>query len=174
MPDDDLTILRRRKIGFVFQFFNLIPVLSAVENAGLPLLLDGMKTDIVRKKAAEWLDRFGLSDRLGNRPDQLSGGQQQRVAIARALVSEPSLILADEPTGNLDTHSGDEIAALLKSISKDYGRTVVMVTHDPRVAAYADRIIFLKDGQVVDETVLDRKDLNDMDLVINKIKQIGD
>lgn len=174
MPDDDLTILRRRKIGFVFQFFNLIPVLSAVENAGLPLLLDGMKTDIARKKAAEWLDRFGLSDRLGNRPDQLSGGQQQRVAIARALVSEPSLILADEPTGNLDTHSGDEIAALLKSISKDYGRTVVMVTHDPRVAAYADRIIFLKDGQVVDETVLDRKDLNDMDLVINKIKQIGD
>jgi len=174
MDDDDLTILRRRRIGFVFQFFNLIPVLSAVENAALPVLLDGVNPDIARKKAAEWLERFGLSDRLSNRPDQLSGGQQQRVAIARALVSEPSLILADEPTGNLDTHSGDEIAALLKSISKDYGRTVVMVTHDPRVAAYADRIIFLKDGLVTDETVLDRKDLNDMELVISKIKLMGD
>ena len=174
MDDDDLTILRRRKIGFVFQFFNLIPVLSAVENAALPVLLDGVNPDIARKKAAEWLERFGLNDRLSNRPDQLSGGQQQRVAIARALVSEPSLILADEPTGNLDTHSGDEIAALLKSISKDYGRTVVMVTHDPRVAAYADRIIFLKDGLVTDETVLDRKDLNDMELVISKIKLMGD
>ncbi len=174
MDDDDLTILRRRRIGFVFQFFNLIPVLSAVENAALPVLLDGVNPDIARKKAAEWLERFGLNDRLSNRPDQLSGGQQQRVAIARALVSEPSLILADEPTGNLDTHSGDEIAALLKSISKDYGRTVVMVTHDPRVAAYADRIIFLKDGLVIDETVLDRKDLNDMELVISKIKLMGD
>lgn len=174
MDDDDLTILRRRRIGFVFQFFNLIPVLSAVENAALPVLLDGVNPDIARKKAAEWLERFGLNDRLSNRPDQLSGGQQQRVAIARALVSEPSLILADEPTGNLDTHSGDEIAALLKSISKDYGRTVVMVTHDPRVAAYADRIIFLKDGLVTDETVLDRKDLNDMELVISKIKLMGD
>ena len=174
MADDDLTILRRRKIGFVFQFFNLIPVLSAVENAGLPLLLDGMKPDIARQKAAEWLDRFGLSERHDNRPDQLSGGQQQRVAIARALVAEPSLILADEPTGNLDTHSGDEIAALLKSISKEYNRTVVMVTHDPRVAAYADRIIFLKDGLVVDETALERNDSSNYVSVVNKIKQIGD
>ena len=174
MADDDLTVLRRRKIGFVFQFFNLIPVLSAVENAGLPLLLDGLKPDIARRKAAEWLDRFGLSERLDNRPDQLSGGQQQRVAIARALVAEPSLILADEPTGNLDTRSGDEIAALLRSISRDYNRTVVMVTHDPRVAAYADRIIFLKDGHVVDETALERNDSSNYVSVVNKIKQIGD
>lgn len=101
--------------------------------------------------------RFGLGDRLSHRPDQLSGGQQQRVAIARALAAEPMLILADEPTGNLDTKSSDEIAALLRQVSKEFGRAVVMVTHDPRIAAYADRIIFLKDGKVAEETVLERK-----------------
>ena len=113
MKDDQLTELRRRKIGFVFQFFNLIPVLNALENAALPITLDGVKPAEAQKKAAEWLKRFGLSDRVTSRPDQLSGGQQQRVAIARALAAEPSLVLADEPTGNLDTRSGDEIAGLL-------------------------------------------------------------
>lgn len=152
--DDDLTALRRRKMGFVFQFFNLIPVLSAIENAALPLTLDGGKPTQAREKAVEWLTRFGLGDRLASRPDQLSGGQQQRVAIARALVADPALILADEPTGNLDTRSGDEIASLLRSVSKDYGRTVLMVTHDPRIAAYADRIVFLKDGKMIDDTRL--------------------
>ncbi len=174
MDDDRLTELRRRKIGFVFQFFNLIPVLNAVENAALPLTLDGMKPAEAQKKGAEWLARFGLSDRLSSRPDQLSGGQQQRVAIARALAAEPSLILADEPTGNLDTRSGDEIASLLRDVAKKYGRTVVMVTHDPRIAAYADRIVFLKDGKVVDETMLERRNNNRAATVEKKIKDIGD
>lgn len=153
MRDDDLTRLRRREIGFVFQFFNLIPVLSAAENAALPLRLDGVAKTTAESTANIWLERFELSERTLNRPDQLSGGQQQRVAIARALVAEPKLVLADEPTGNLDTHASEEIAGLLKQISQDWQRTVVMVTHDPRLAAYADRIIFLKDGKVVDDQV---------------------
>jgi putative ABC transport system ATP-binding protein len=157
MKDDQLTELRRRRIGFVFQFFNLIPVLNALENAALPVTLDGIKPAEAQRKAAVWLNRFGLSDRLNSHPDQLSGGQQQRVAIARALAAEPSLILADEPTGNLDTRSGDEIAGLLREVVKQYGRSVIMVTHDPRIAAYADRIIFLKDGKVVDQTRLENQ-----------------
>ena len=174
LNDDKLTELRRRKIGFVFQFFNLIPVLNAMENAALPVTLDGVKPAEAKKKAAEWLTRFGLADRLINRPDQLSGGQQQRVAVARALVADPELILADEPTGNLDTRSSDEIASLLRNVSKEYKRTVVMVTHDPRIAAYADRIIFLKDGKVVDETFLDRKNGKNVETVTNKVKGMGD
>jgi putative ABC transport system ATP-binding protein len=174
LNDDKLTELRRRKIGFIFQFFNLIPVLNAVENAALPVTLDGVKPAEAKQKATDWLTRFGLADRLVNRPDQLSGGQQQRVAIARALVAEPELILADEPTGNLDTKSSDEIASLLRDVSKQYGRTVVMVTHDPRIAAYADRIIFLKDGKIVDETLLERKNGKNADVVVEKMKALGD
>jgi putative ABC transport system ATP-binding protein len=174
MPDDRLTELRRRRIGFVFQFFNLIPVLSAAENAALPVTLDGIKPADAAAKAKEWLARFGLGERLSNRPDQLSGGEQQRVAIARALVAEPSLILADEPTGNLDTRSGDEIAGLLRDVSKNYNRTIIMVTHDPRIAAYADRIIFLKDGKVVDETLLEKKNGKDAQFVADKVKEVGD
>ncbi len=157
LDDDSLTELRRRKMGFVFQFYNLIPVLTALENAALPVTLDGARPAEAQKKATEWLSRFGLGDRLNHRPDQLSGGQQQRVAIARALVAEPQLILADEPTGNLDTKSSDEIAGLLRQVSKEFGRAVIMVTHDPRIAAYADRIIFLKDGKIVEETILEKK-----------------
>jgi putative ABC transport system ATP-binding protein len=174
MDDDSLTELRRRQIGFVFQFFNLIPVLSAVENAALPLLLDGSKQIEARDTAIEWLSRFDLADRLQNRPDQLSGGQQQRVAIARALVAEPSLILADEPTGNLDTRASDEIAGLLRQVTKEWGRTVVMVTHDPRIAAYADRIVFLKDGRVVDDTLLESGNGKNYESVTAKLKEIGD
>ena len=194
LDDDQLTELRRRKIGFVFQFFNLIPVLNAVENAALPVTLDGMKPAQARSKAVEWLTRFGMSDRLQNHPDQLSGGQQQRVAIARALIADPELILADEPTGNLDTRASDEIAVLLRNVSKQYGRTVLMVTHDPRIAAYADRIIFLKDGKVIDETQLERtppgtaprgrdkaalaggarRNSKIADLVTKKVKQLDD
>jgi putative ABC transport system ATP-binding protein len=174
MPDDKLTELRRRRIGFVFQFFNLIPVLSAAENAALPVTLEGIKPAEAATKAKEWLGRFGLADRASSRPDQLSGGQQQRVAIARALVAEPSLILADEPTGNLDTRSGDEIASLLRNVSKDYNRTIIMVTHDPRIAAYSDRIIFLKDGKVVDETLLERKNTKREQVVVDKVKEVGD
>ena len=173
LNDDQLTELRRRKIGFVFQFFNLIPVLNAVENAALPIILDGMKPAEARSKAVEWLTQFGMGDRLQNRPDQLSGGQQQRVAIARALIADPELILADEPTGNLDTRSSDEIAVLLRNVSKQYQRTVLMVTHDPRIAAYADRIIFLKDGKVIDETQLERRNGKTADVVTKKVKQLG-
>ena len=155
MKDEELTELRRRKMGFVFQFFNLIPVLSAVENAALPLILDGIKPEAAQARAAEWLERNQMGDRLTHRPDQLSGGQQQRVAIARAMVSEPLMLLADEPTGNLDSRSSDEIASLLRQAVTDWGRTILIVTHDPRIAAYADRIVFLKDGKVVDDTLLD-------------------
>ena len=155
LDDARLTELRRRKIGFVFQTFNLIPVLDAVENAALPLILDGVKQSEARARAADWLRDVGLADRLANRPDQLSGGQQQRVAIARALVAEPALVLADEPTGNLDSRASDEIAVLLRQVADTWGRAVLMVTHDPRIAAYADRIVFLKDGRIVDETKLD-------------------
>jgi len=174
MNDDRITELRRRKIGFVFQFFNLIPVLNAIENAALPITLGGVKPAEAQKKAAEWLTRFGLSSRLASRPDQLSGGEQQRVAIARALAAEPALILADEPTGNLDTRSGDEIAGLMRDVAKKYGRTVVMVTHDPRIAAYADRIVFLKDGKIVDETLLERNNDGGAAIVAQKIREIGD
>jgi putative ABC transport system ATP-binding protein len=154
MSDNALSQLRRRKIGYVFQFFNLIPILSSVENASLPLLLDGANSAKTRQSAIEWLTKVGLEQRLASRPDQLSAGQQQRVAIARALVTDPVLVLADEPTGNLDTKSADEIAALLKQVAKTWGRAVLMVTHDPRIAAYADRIVFLKDGKIVNETHL--------------------
>lgn len=174
LNDEKLTELRRRKIGFIFQFYNLIPVLNAVENAALPVTLDGMKSAESKQKAIEWLTRFGLGDRLQNLPDQLSGGQQQRVSIARALIAEPELILADEPTGNLDTRASDEIAILLRDVSKQYGRTVVIVTHDPRIAAYADRIIFLKDGKVVDETLLERKNNKKAETVSKKVKALGD
>ena len=154
MSDDALTELRRRKMGFIFQFFNLIPVLDAIENTALPLILDGVKPEEARSKAHKWLANNKLEDRGGHRPSELSGGQQQRVAISRAMVSDPVIVLADEPTGNLDSRSGDEIASVLRKIVSDWGRTVLMVTHDPRIAAYADRIIFLKDGKVVDDTLL--------------------
>jgi putative ABC transport system ATP-binding protein len=170
LSDDDLTRLRRRQIGFVFQFFNLIPVLSAAENAVLPLVLDGVKPADAQQKAKSWLEKVGLGDRMSHRPDQLSGGQQQRVAIARALVAEPALILADEPTGNLDSRSADEIAVLLRQISDEMNRTILMVTHDPRIAAHANRIIFLKDGKIVDETNLKSNGSSDEMLVRERLE----
>ncbi|MEP7357053.1 MAG: ABC transporter ATP-binding protein [Anaerolineales bacterium] len=170
LSDRALTELRRRKIGFIFQFFNLIPVLNSVENAALTLTLDGASAEKSRASATEWLKRVGLGERLHSRPDQLSGGQQQRVAIARALAAEPALVLADEPTGNLDTRASDEIAALLRQVADTWGRSVVMVTHDPRIAAYADRIIFLKDGTIVDDTRLDVHQSGNLELVTDRIK----
>ena len=151
MSDTQVTRMRRRSLGFVFQFFNLIPVLTVAENAALPLTLDGVAEPVARSKATEWLKKVGLGSRLGNRPDQLSGGQQQRVAVARALVTDPALVLADEPTGNLDTKSADEIAELLKQAAEEWGRAVVMVTHDPRIASHAGRIGFMRDGKIVDD-----------------------
>ena len=173
LSDRKLTELRRRKIGFIFQFFNLIPVLTAVENAALPVTLDGVKPAQARAQASEWLARLGMVDRLNHRPDQLSGGQQQRAAIARALIANPAVILADEPTGNLDTRAGDEIAETLRQVCKEWGRTVVMVTHDPRIAAYADRIIFLKDGAVNDQTLLEVKNHRNAEVVAAKMKTLG-
>lgn len=154
LGDDELSRIRRTAIGFVFQFYNLIPVLTAVENIAMPLILDGTPRAQALQRAEEALGRVGLSDRSSHRPAELSGGEQQRVALARALVVNPALILGDEPTGNLDSHSGDEIIQLLRQVVDTLGRTLVIVTHDPRIAAYADRIVFLKDGEIVDENRL--------------------
>ncbi len=173
LSDDALTQIRRRKIGFVFQFFNLIPILDSVDNAALPLVLDGKNSAQAKKKATEWLQKVGLGQRLNNRPDQLSAGQQQRVAIARALITEPMLVLADEPTGNLDSRASDEIAALLHQVSKEWGRSVLMVTHDPRIAAYSDRIIFLKDGKIVNETHLEAANGANPEQVASKLRALA-
>jgi putative ABC transport system ATP-binding protein len=149
LKDRELTRLRRDKVGFVFQSFNLVPTLTAEENILLPLSIAGRRPD------GEWYDTVistvGLGDRLSHRPNQLSGGQQQRVAVARALASRPSIVFADEPTGNLDSHSGAEVLNLLRRSVDEFGQTVVMVTHDPVAAAFTDRVVFLADGKVVDE-----------------------
>jgi len=147
MDDGDLTRLRREHIGFVFQFFNLLPMLTAEENIVLPLSIAGERVD--RKWLTELVERVGLADRLGHRPAELSGGQQQRVAVARSLVTRPTVVFADEPTGNLDARSSAEILALLRTASDAYGQTIVMVTHDARAAAVADRVLFLLDGRIV-------------------------
>jgi putative ABC transport system ATP-binding protein len=149
LGDRGLTRLRREKVGFVFQLFNLLPTLTAEENITLPLAIGGRKPD------RAWLDRIvetlGLSDRLGHRPAQLSGGEEQRVACARALVTRPEVVFADEPTGNLDSRSSAEVLEFLRSSAGELGQTVVMVTHDPTAAAYADRVVFLVDGRIVGE-----------------------
>jgi len=149
LSDKDLTVLRRTKVGFVFQAYNLVPTLDALENITLPLDLAGHKPD------QGWLDTVvgavGLKDRLQHRPSELSGGQQQRVAVARALASRPEIIFADEPTGNLDSKSGAEILTFMRRAVDDLGQTIVMVTHDPVAAGYADRALFLNDGRIVDE-----------------------
>jgi len=152
MSDDEITIFRRRKIGFVFQFFNLLPTYSAEENVALPLLLDRRRPRDVRSRVAAALEQVGLTHRRRHRPDELSGGEMQRVAIARALVIDPVLILADEPTGNLDTRTGEQILALVRDANRARGSTVVLVTHDARAASYARRGVTLKDGRVVGET----------------------
>ena len=149
LNDAQLTKLRRRHIGFVFQFFNLLPMLTAKDNILLPLSIAGVKPD--REWVAELVDKVGLTDRLSHRPSEMSGGQQQRVAIARALVSRPTVMFADEPTGNLDSKTSSEILALLRDSVSQYGQTTVMVTHDANAAAIADRILFLADGVIVRE-----------------------
>ena len=149
LDDSKLTLLRREHIGFVFQFFNLLPMLNAEENVVLPLSIAGEKPD------REWLDallsQMGLADRRSHRPSELSGGQQQRVAIARSLVTRPTILFADEPTGNLDSKTGGEILELMRASTDAYGQTTVMVTHEARAAVIADRILFLADGQIVRE-----------------------
>lgn len=149
LGDEQLTRLRRDRVGFIFQAFNLLPTLTALENITLPLTVIGRKPD------RQWLDHvvsmIGLSDRLGHRPGQLSGGQQQRVAVARALVARPAIIFGDEPTGNLDSRAGAEVLGFLRDSVRELGQTVVMVTRDPVAIGYADRVVFLSDGRLVDE-----------------------
>jgi len=149
LDDDGRTRLRREKIGFVFQFFNLLPTLSAWENVAFPLHLAGVSRRKARARAAEGLEMVGLEARQDHLPDELSGGEQQRVAIARALVAEPALILADEPTGNLDSENGEEVLALLKGLSRRFGNTVILVTHDAKAAASCARTVHMRDGRVL-------------------------
>jgi putative ABC transport system ATP-binding protein len=167
LGDKDLTVLRRDRIGFVFQAFNLVPTLTARENVTLPLALAG------RKGEQGWVDQVvstvGLADRMTHRPSELSGGQQQRVAIARALASRPQIIFADEPTGNLDSHSGAEVLGFLRRAVDEMGQTIVMVTHDPGAASYADRVLFLADGRLVDEMSHPTAAL-----VLDRMKKFGD
>ena len=153
ISDNELTLIRRRRVGYIFQFFNLLPLLTAAENVGLPLLLEGIPFSQVRPKAAALLEQVGLSERTEHRPEQLSGGEMQRVAIARALITNPAVILADEPTGNLDSHTSEDIFLLLKALN-DQGQTIVMVTHDSKAAAYGTRIITLKDGALAEDIAL--------------------
>ncbi len=149
LGDRGLTELRRNKVGFIFQQFNLLPTLSAEENITLPLAIGGRKAD--REWMATVVGAVGLGDRLSHRPNQLSGGQQQRVACARALVTKPDVVFADEPTGNLDSRAGADVLGFLRNSVRDFGQTIVMVTHDPNAASYADRVVFLADGHTVDE-----------------------
>ena len=166
LSDRDLTLLRRDKVGFVFQAYNLLPTLTAAENTTLPLDLAGRRPD------SGWMDQvvkaIGIADRLKHRPDELSGGQQQRVAVARALVSQPEIVFADEPTGNLDSKTGEEVLDFLRTAVEDLGQTMVMVTHDAGAAARAHRVLFLADGQIVDEMVEPTPDR-----ILDHIKGLG-
>ena len=148
MSDDDLTVLRRQKVGFVFQAFNLIGVLSTLENVAIPLILDGVSHGDATRRASDALARVGLSERREHMPAELSGGEQQRVALARALVNNPIVLLADEPTGNLDSTSGDAVLALMRRLVDDGKQTIVMVTHSARHAAMADRVVTMRDGAI--------------------------
>lgn len=167
LNDKDLTRLRREKVGFVFQAYNLLPTLTALENITLPLMLGGEKGD------PAWIDHVidavGLRPRLAHRPAELSGGQQQRVAVARALASRPQIIFADEPTGNLDSKSGAEILTFMRDAVRTMGQTIVMVTHDPGAASYADRVVFLADGRIVDEMLEPSAER-----VLDRMKRFGD
>jgi putative ABC transport system ATP-binding protein len=153
LSDDERTLLRRRRIGFIFQAFNLIPTLTAIENITLPLELDGVPESTARERAAEMLAWVGLSPRADHLPSMLSGGEQQRVAVARALVTQPALLLGDEPTGNLDSVSSQQVMRLLRDLVNNRGQTVVIVTHDMGVAASADRIIHVRDGLIESDEV---------------------
>jgi len=150
LDDDALSVLRRRQIGFIFQSFNLVPMLTAEENISLPLLVDGRDPAEVHDRMEALLNLVLLDERRQHKPDQLSGGQKQRVAIARALISDPQIVFADEPTGNLDSQSGTVVLDLLRRVCSGMGATIVMVSHDPRASSYADHVTFLKDGLVID------------------------
>jgi putative ABC transport system ATP-binding protein len=156
LKDKQITLLRRRNVGFVFQFFNLLPTLTAEENILLPVLIDGKNVRNYQERLSVLLDLIGLADRRRHKPEQLSGGEQQRVALARALITEPTILLADEPTGNLDSKTGVAIMELLRRSCDKLGQTVVVVSHDPRAASYADRVVFLRDGHLATELGFDK------------------
>jgi putative ABC transport system ATP-binding protein len=151
--DEELSLFRRQKLGFIFQFFNLLPTLTALENVALPLLLDGKSLKSVSAKATDLLKLIGLEERITHRPDELSGGEMQRVAIARALVTDPLLILADEPTGNLDSKNGKIVLDLLSLMAKERGHTILMVTHDLKAACYGTRLIKMRDGLIEEDGI---------------------
>lgn len=155
LKDNDLSIFRRRNIGFIFQFFNLIPVLNVQENIALPTLLDGEQID--EQYLNELIQVLGLNERRNHLPSELSGGQQQRVSIGRSLMNKPDIILADEPTGNLDTKNTKEVLALLKATAKKYNQTVILITHDPNIAANSDRVITIEDGMIISDKQLVQK-----------------
>lgn len=154
LSDDELAELRNREIGFVFQFFNLVARMSGLKNVEFPMAFAGVSQEERKRRATELLERVGLGDRLDHRPTELSGGEQQRVAVARALVNNPSVVLCDEITGNVDTETGKEIIKILKHLNKEQGQTFVLVTHDPLVAHSADRIVYMQDGLIVREEIL--------------------
>jgi putative ABC transport system ATP-binding protein len=169
LDDDQITLVRRRNVGFVFQFFNLLPILTAEENIALPLTIDGQDIRNHQARIDRLLELVELTERRHHRPDQLSGGEQQRVSIARALVTEPAVVLADEPTGNLDSRTGAVIMALLQRSCYELGQTIIVVTHDPRAATYADRVIFLQDGQIVDSLIF-----AGMDVPVRRLRLVMD
>ncbi len=160
LSDKEVTLARRGSIGFVFQFFNLVPVLSVAENVALPLVIAGQSPDSYRERLADVIEQVGLTDSAKKLPSQISGGQQQRAAIARAILPSPAVILADEPTGNLDTRTGSQILDLLKSLQTEHGQTIVIVTHDARAAAYGDEVIYLEDGLVTSSLDLTARSRN--------------
>jgi putative ABC transport system ATP-binding protein len=170
LDDDRATLARRHNVGFVFQFFNLLPTLTAEENITLPLIIDGQNPKAHQDRVNALLEMVGLTDRRRHKPDQLSGGEQQRVAIARALVTEPAIILADEPTGNLDSKTGTAIMELLRRSRDELEQTIIVITHDPRAAAYADRVVFLRDGAIRCEVTLSH--LNDLAQRLHMIMEV--
>jgi len=174
LNDQQITLIRRRNVGFIFQFFNLLPTLTAEENIALPLLIDGQDLRKHQARIDTLLEMVGLTERRHHKPDQLSGGQQQRVAIARAFVTQPAIVLADEPTGNLDSKTGEEILELLRRSCSQYRQTIVMVTHDAKAASTADRVVFLRDGLVVNQLKMTGSRGEDIRLIQQHLQETGE
>lgn len=175
LKDRQITLLRRRNVGFVFQFFNLLPTLTAEENITLPLFIDGKRVKNFQERLEKLLQLVGLAERRRHKPEQLSGGEQQRVALARAMITEPAIVLADEPTGNLDTKTGALIMGLLRRSCDELGQTIVVVTHDPKAASYADRVVFLRDGVVANQLNFSKSEdsVQRLKLVIEQMELIS-